>query len=140
MSPLGRPTLSITASHASAHSAHATHSSCSPFEANLLRFQGAPYVVTEGSVRNQYEVHLVKKHPEPATFRLRVSAPGRTQVLLPQAEVRLASLQGFRLPLFVTSPKGDYAGPFSFTVEVEDVETKEVRRIGARFLGPQLQR
>jgi cytochrome c oxidase accessory protein FixG len=111
----------------------------SPFEANLLRFQGAPYVLEEGSVRNQYELHLVNKHPEAATFRLRVSAPGRTQVLLPQAEVRLASLEGFRIPLFVTSPKEDYAGPFGFTIEVEDVDAKEVRRIGARFLGPRIQ-
>ncbi|MBF5045695.1 cytochrome c oxidase accessory protein CcoG [Aggregicoccus sp. 17bor-14] len=108
----------------------------SPFEANLLRFRGAPYVVTDGSVRNQYELHLVNKHPDAATFRVRVHTPGKTQVLLPQAEVKLASLEGFRLPLFVTSAKDDYVGPFGFTLEVEDVEAKEVRSIQARFLGP----
>lgn len=107
-----------------------------PFEANLLRYQGMPYVVTDGSVRNQFELHLVNKHPEPATFRLRVRTPGKTQVLLPQSEVKLASLEGFRLPLFVTAEKADYTGPFAFTLEVEDVEAGTTRALDARFLGP----
>lgn len=30
-----------------------------PFEANLLRFQGLPYLVEGGTVRNQFELHRV---------------------------------------------------------------------------------
>ncbi|XXF79915.1 cytochrome c oxidase accessory protein CcoG [Myxococcaceae bacterium GXIMD 01537] len=108
-----------------------------PFEANLLRFQGAPYVLDAGTVRNQFELHLVNKNPEDTTFEIRVTSPVPAQVVLPQAEVKLGSLENFRLPLFVTVEAGARPWPFELTVEVTDRASGEVKRLPARFLGPQ---
>ncbi|WP_164002650.1 cytochrome c oxidase accessory protein CcoG [Pyxidicoccus caerfyrddinensis] len=107
-----------------------------PFEANLLRFQGTPYLIEEGTVRNQFELHLVNKNPGETTFTIRVDSPVPAQVVVPQAEVKLASLESFRVPLFITVQRERVSGPFVFTVEVKDSASGEVKRMEARFLGP----
>lgn len=108
-----------------------------PFEANLLRFQGAPYVLDSGTVRNQFELHLVNKNPGETTFSLRVTSPVPAQVVVPQQEVKLGSLEDFRVPIFVTVEAGARPWPFELTVEVTDQASGQVKRIQARFLGPQ---
>lgn len=107
-----------------------------PFEANLLRFQGTPYLIEEGTVRNQFELHLVNKNPEETTFTIKVDSPVPAQVVVPQAEVKLASLESFRVPLFITVQQSRVTAPFVFTVEVKDSASGEVKRMEARFLGP----
>ncbi|MCY1020982.1 cytochrome c oxidase accessory protein CcoG [Pyxidicoccus sp. MSG2] len=107
-----------------------------PFEANLLRFQGTPYLIEAGTVRNQFELHLVNKNPGETTFTIRVDSPVPAQVVVPQAEVKLASLESFRVPLFITVQREHVRGPFVFTVEVKDSASGEVKRMEARFLGP----
>src|SRR5699024_11127859 len=42
-----------------------------PFEANMLRLPGAPYVREHGKLRNGYELHLVNKGSAPATFTIK---------------------------------------------------------------------
>jgi cytochrome c oxidase accessory protein FixG len=107
-----------------------------PFEANLLRLPGAPYVLEEGSVRNQFELHLVNKNPGEATFLLEVKAPEAVRVVLPQRQVRLGSLESFRVPLFLTVERGEHPLAFAFTLEVTDPASGETRRLDGRFLGP----
>ncbi|NMO21966.1 cytochrome c oxidase accessory protein CcoG [Pyxidicoccus fallax] len=107
-----------------------------PFEANLLRFQGTPYLIENGTVRNQFELHLVNKNPDETTFTIRVDSPVPAQVVVPQAEVKLSSLESFRVPLFITVQQGRVAMPFVFHVEVKDSASGEVKRMEARFLGP----
>jgi len=107
-----------------------------PFEANLLRMQGAPYVLEEGSVRNHFELHLVNKNPGEATFVLEVKAPEGVRVVLPQREIRLGSLESFRIPLFMTVERGKHPLPLAFTLEVTDPASGETRRLDGRFLGP----
>ncbi|WP_224364488.1 cytochrome c oxidase accessory protein CcoG [Hyalangium versicolor] len=107
-----------------------------PFEANLLRMQGAPYLLEQGSVRNQFELHLVNKNPGDATFRLSVEAPQSAVVVLPQKELRLGSLESFRVPLFISLERGKHPLPFTFTLEVVDQASGEVKRLEGRFLGP----
>ena len=105
-----------------------------PFEANLLRMPGAPYVLDAAEVRNQYEVHLVSKRPGPATFRLSVDAPPGVKVVLPQAEVELPPLESHRFPLFVVAPQG--TRPFDLSLRVSEVGTDEARVLPVRFLSP----
>lgn len=107
-----------------------------PFEANLLRMQGAPYVLEEGSLRNQFELHLVNKNPGEATFLLEVKAPEDVRVVLPQREVKLGSLESFRVPLFLSVTRGKHPMPLTFTLEVKDAASGETRRLDGRFLGP----
>ena len=48
--------------------------------ANLLRMRGAPYVVTDGKVRNTFDLHVVSKTDESAFFQMHVRASGPWQV------------------------------------------------------------
>lgn len=108
-----------------------------PFEANLLRAPGVPYVLDEGAVRNQFELHLVNKNPQDTTFRIRVVSPVPAQVVVPQAEVKLGSLESFRVPFFISVDASQKRWPFECTVEVTDSASGQVKHMQARFLGPQ---
>jgi polyferredoxin len=106
-----------------------------PFEANLLRLQGTTYLLEGSMVRNQFDLHLVNKNPTESTFSLRVDSPVRASVVVPQREVKLASLEGFRVPLFLTVEHAQ-SRPFTFYVEVTDEASGQVKRLEARFLAP----
>jgi len=107
-----------------------------PFEANLLRDRGAPYVLEADTVRNQYELHLINKNPAPATFQLAFRSPVPSDPVIPQKEVRLGSLESARLPVFVRVKRADYRGPFDVTIEVSEAGAGHQRLARARFLGP----
>jgi len=107
-----------------------------PFELNLLRMQGAPYVLDASSVRNQFELHLVNKNPGESTFLLHVDSPATVSVVLPQQQIRLGSLESFRVPLFLTAPRAMTPLPFRFFIEVTDGASGQVKRLEGRFLGP----
>ncbi|MFL5354010.1 cytochrome c oxidase accessory protein CcoG [Archangium sp.] len=106
-----------------------------PFEANLLRFQGLPYFLEDTTVRNQFELHLVNKNPVDTTFTVRVDSPVPANVVVAQPRVKLGSLESFRLPLFVTVDRAQRF-PFTFQIEVADQASGQVKRLEARFLGP----
>ncbi len=106
-----------------------------PFEANLLRAQGMPYLMEGTTVRNQFELHLVNKNPTETTFTVRVDSPVPASVVVPQKEVKLGSLEDFRVPLFITVERTQPL-PFTFQVEVADQASGQVKRLDARFLGP----
>ena len=107
-----------------------------PFEANLLRPGGMPYVLEKGTIRNQFELHLINKHVEAADFELRVAAPEGASVLLPQPRVHLGSLESLRTPIFVTVDRARYQGPFEISVELIDLTGGRSKRTTGRFIGP----
>jgi polyferredoxin len=106
-----------------------------PFEANLLRLQGTTYLLEGSMIRNQFDLHLVNKNPAESTFSLRVDSPVAASVVVPQQQVKLASLESFRVPLFLTVERGQTL-PFTFYVEVTDEDSGQVKRLEAHFLGP----
>ncbi|AKU92987.1 cytochrome c oxidase accessory protein CcoG [Vulgatibacter incomptus] len=107
-----------------------------PFEANLLRVRGAPFVLTDDAVRNQFELHLVNKNPGPTDLMVEVSAPLEASFTLPHHKVHLESLESFRLPIFVSVPREGFPGAFEVRIDVEDGASGKRRAIEARFLGP----
>jgi cytochrome c oxidase accessory protein FixG len=108
----------------------------SPFEANLLRVRGSPFVLDGDSVRNQFELHLVNKNPGSSTLTVVPAERDGTSFLVPQKEITLGSLQSFRLPVFVTLPRSAFHGPFEVELEVRDGASGQRREVEARFLGP----
>ncbi len=109
----------------------------SPFEANLLRARGVPWVAAgEGAVRNQFELHLVNKSPEKTTYGIAVTGPDAASFVVPQMELQVGSLESFRLPLFVTARPDEVPEGFEFTVQISDRNTGESRGVKGRFLGP----
>jgi cytochrome c oxidase accessory protein FixG len=105
------------------------------FEANVLRVQGAPYVLEAGGVRNAYRVHLVNKTGKAATFHLASEGPDGMAFTVPLADVRLDSLDSTEAPVFATVPREKYRGPSTVRFVVT-AEGGEKRTITAPFLGP----
>lgn len=111
-----------------------------PFEANLLRVRGAPYVLDAGTIRNQYELHLVNKNAEETEFTVAVDVPDEAKVTIPRTTVKLGSLESFRLPIFVTVDQAEYRHPFEVEVEVTDGASSRHKEVEARFLGPHVRK
>jgi cytochrome c oxidase accessory protein FixG len=107
-----------------------------PFEANLLRPKGMPYVLDGATVRNQWDLHLVNKRSERGTFEVSVVAPSGVTAIIPQSTVKLESLESFDLPLFVSAPRELLHSPLEVEVVVRSVESGQSRHASARVIGP----
>jgi cytochrome c oxidase accessory protein FixG len=106
------------------------------FEANLLRVSGAPYVLEADSIRNQFELHLVNKNAGETTFHIEVTGPVPLNLTIPMREVKVASLEHYRLPIFASVKQSDFKLPFELKVTVKDDASAQERVVTARFLGP----
>lgn len=111
-----------------------------PFEANLMRARGVPWVLDGTQVRNQFELHVVNKHPEAADFQVEVTSPVPAQVVVPVKKLHLGSLEEQRVPFFVTVERDAVKGPVELAVRVTDRRTGQVKPLAIRFLGPQTPR
>ncbi|MFO7155755.1 MAG: cytochrome c oxidase accessory protein CcoG [Pseudomonadota bacterium] len=107
-----------------------------PFEANVLRVRGVPYVLEGDSIRNQYELHLINKNPHPTRLRVEVDSPVDAEFTLPTETITLESLQSYRLPVFVRVRKEDFQGPFELRFHVHDESTSRTKVTTGTFLGP----
>lgn len=104
-----------------------------PFESNLLRLAGSPFVVDEGGrVRNAFELHLVNKRPDTATFRIHGASDADVEYLIPAQSLELRSLAERRLPVFVFAPND--GGERQVQLEVDD--GSERRTVRAAFIAP----
>ena len=110
----------------------------SPYEMNLLRSGGTPYTLTPTLLRNQFELHVINKHPEQNAFSVTVRAPEGVVVVVPQPEMTLGPLDSLRTPFFLTVERARWHGPFEFEVELTDHDRSGTkgRTLKGRFLGP----
>ena len=105
-----------------------------PFEANLLRLPGAPYVVEGEVVRNSLEIHLLNKVDREALFTLELPEEG-VEVVTPSTEITLPAMGSRRVPLFVRFPRTGEAPPrLRVVVRMQGVE--EPRVVEAPLLAP----
>jgi cytochrome c oxidase accessory protein FixG len=107
-----------------------------PFEANLLRFQGAPYTLKQDQISNQFEIHLFNKDRTPKTFVIEPQPTADVRFTLPIQTITLDKLKDQRIPVFVDMPKAKYSAPFDLTFTITQVETGKTIRTQAKFLGP----
>lgn len=107
-----------------------------PFEANVLRLRGVPFVVEGDRVRNQLEVHLVNKEPKPAHFKLKVTGADGLEVQLARDEVMLGSLEDTRVPMVVSMPRSSVHGTSKLELVVVEVETGVERHAPIPFVAP----
>ena len=77
-----------------------------PFEANLLRLSGPPYVLDaeRSVVRNALELHLVNKQGGKMTYRIAGTPGDALEYVVAMPEVQLGSLEERRVPVFVYAP------------------------------------
>ncbi len=107
------------------------------FEANLLRPRGAPFAITEGDVRNTFDLHLVNKYPEAVTYRLEGIRGDALTYVFPVPEVTLDSLVGRHIPVMVSIPESELQPRLRAHVRVVPVGHEEDSVIiDDPFVGP----
>ena len=108
-----------------------------PASASVTRMTGAPYVVDETSVRNQFLVRIVNKRNVPARFSVRLEdVPAHLRQVGFERVVEVAPLAELVQPLVLQQPRAEYSGAFDFAVKVEDAAGKFAVERKVEFVGP----
>jgi len=103
-------------------------------EARLLRTRGAPWIVENGWVRNQYELHVTNKRALTTTYRITPLAPPGARIIQSVATVELAPLASARITIIVSVPQD--SRQFDLGVAVDGPGLHETAT--ARFLTPSM--
>ena len=103
---------------------------------SVTRMTGAPYFVTEDTVRNQFLVRMVNKQSEPATFHVQLNAGTALQQNGLTEPVTVVPMGEDVRPLIVLMPRRDYQGPFAFTLTMTDAAGAVSLAKEVEFLGP----
>jgi hypothetical protein len=104
-----------------------------PFDANLLRLPGAPFVLqSDGRVRNTLELHLVNKQAHEVRFQLTPVASAEMEFAVSMPELTLGPMAERRVPLFVIAPADGRPRQVVVRVRAQD----EARSVAAAFAAP----
>jgi cytochrome c oxidase accessory protein FixG len=91
-----------------------------PFEANIVRLQGMPYTREGGVIRNAFELHIVNKQSNAATFEIEpLDSPDLT-FLTSMTKVDIEPLGLTRISFFVTMDQARFQGDRPFGVRVRE--------------------
>jgi polyferredoxin len=113
-------------------------STVKPANFGVTRMTGAPYIIDETTVRNQFLVRLVNKRSEPARFVLYVSrSPVEVRQTGFETTVEVEPLGELVQPLVLQQPRAAYAGPFRFEIRIEDAARTFHLDREVEFLGPE---
>jgi cytochrome c oxidase accessory protein FixG len=104
------------------------------FEAHILRPPGIPFTVRDGVVYDPFDLHLINKRSEPATFRVRAEVGKDATATLPEGDIVIGPLEERHLPVTVSAPVVRKHGHFKVELEVRSGDEKA--EVEARFLGP----
>ncbi len=107
-----------------------------PFEANVLRVEGAPYVLDGEDVRNAYRLHLINKEGRATTYHVRPERVRGVTFIVPMEHVRIESFAGVEVPLFATMRRSAFHGQLDLRIVVDN-DVGDARVMVAPFLGPE---
>lgn len=96
-----------------------------PFEANLVRMRGMPYIADATTVRNTFELHLINKEDHPIVLHLSSEAPEGVEVSMP-ADVTLGALENHPITVIAVGPRAAFTESALLTI----TETMEPDRDG----------
>ena len=113
-------------------------STVKPASFGVTRMTGAPYIVDDVSVRNQFLVRIVNKRSTPVRFVLQLGrAPAEAKQTGFEAAVDVPPLGEIVQPLILQEPRASYEGPFHFEVRVADEQGSFTLMREVEFLGPE---
>jgi polyferredoxin len=113
-------------------------STIKPANFGVTRMVGAPYIVDETAVRNQFLVRVVNKRNVTARFVLTLEkTPAEMRRAGFETAVEIGPLGELVQPLILQQPRSAYAGPFHFEVRVADADGKFHLEREVEFLGPE---
>lgn len=104
------------------------------FDASLLRMPGAPFVIENDTIRNSFEVHVVNKRSEEATYELSADSLDGAQIVLPVTRVTLQPLASRRSPVVVLIPKSQWKES-SIRLHIRRSGSNEERVVTSSVLG-----
>jgi cytochrome c oxidase accessory protein FixG len=108
------------------------------FEANIMRLPGTPYTRESGSIRNGFELHLVNKQGDAATFDIEAVDVPDLAFTIPIVKVDLEALASRRVPFFTTMEQSKFTVDRPFTIRVRATSASgksAVHEAHAVFLG-----
>lgn len=109
-----------------------------PANVGVIRMTGAPYIVDDSTVRNQFLVRIVNKYNEPARFTVHIAgAPADVHQIGFDAVVEVGPLGELVQPLVLQQTRERYTGPFHFKVRVEGGGGAFHLERQVEFLGPE---
>ena len=109
-----------------------------PANFGVTRMIGAPYIVSEDFVRNQFLVRVVNKRNSPARFVLRLNrVPADLRQTGFTDTVEVPPLGEIVRPLVLQQTRHSYTGTFKFEVRVEEAAGKFHLERDVEFLGPE---
>jgi cytochrome c oxidase accessory protein FixG len=113
-------------------------STVKPANFGVTRMIGAPYIVDETTVRNQFLVRIINKLNTPAKFILRVeSAPEGVKQTGFSGPVEVAAMGELVQPFVLQQDRRSYRGPFEFEVKIQDAGGTFHLEREVEFLGPE---
>jgi cytochrome c oxidase accessory protein FixG len=92
-----------------------------PFEASILRLAGMPYTRDGQTIRNTFELQLVNKQGDPATFTIEPAESASLSFILPMQTVEIESLGSRRVPVFVTMDQLKFTSDTPFAIRIRAI-------------------
>ena len=107
------------------------------YHSSVTRMTGAPYFITEETIRNHYMVRLINKRDTPAEFRFAVEdAPTQLRISGASEVIRLDPMEERETPVIAHLDRTGWTGNFEFTLRTEEIASGKSQRTQLRFLGP----
>lgn len=106
------------------------------FEANMIRNTGAPYLLVDDRIQNQFEIHIVNKDRFERTFVISTPEMQGVTFTIPIEELRLPKFGNQRIPVFVSMPKSEFEAPFELEVQIQKTDHPDTITARSQFLGP----
>ncbi len=91
-----------------------------PFEANIIRLQGMPYTREGGVLRNSFELHIVNKQSQAATFDVEPVDSPDLVFLTSMKQVEIEPLGLKRVSFFVTMDHSKFQQDRPFVVRIRE--------------------
>ena len=111
------------------------------FQVTVMRSQGLPFTIGNGTIRNLYTLHLQNKTDGARVYKVAPAAgalAGKIGVeyIIPQDRLELPALADRQLTAFVAMPMTSYREGEAFAFTVTDSISGVSQDIKVRFLGP----
>lgn len=108
-----------------------------PLNSNLRRMAGPTFMVTQDTVRNNYQLRVINKMHEEVQFRLSLKNPPEGLSILSGEVIREIKPLGEEIiTVILQMPKSDYKGLFSFVLQVEMEDGRVLTSSKGEFTGP----
>jgi cytochrome c oxidase accessory protein FixG len=115
----------------------ATGQKAKPYHVNSARFPGRPFDVTAEHVVNRYQLRLLNKRNQPATFTISLqNAPAGYSLSGSGQEFSIPAHGEITQPAILLIEKEHYTGPTEFTVEILGNPGEVTLLHKIRFIGP----